>query len=309
MIVSVQVVLITSIWWSLASAGIVNLTPCLPSDYKKMSLGKAVGGIRNLKVTGNQRPRRSCHYLGNVYNSWTRVPPTSPSGCSRSTACAETPATLMTSLAHKNTVRLLVKNTRRPTSKKSVAHPAFRKTMFSASRITASSASRSTARPASMKPKKFPYFRNTVRPLSGAVKNGENTVTSHQLYSAMVSVIAMSQPQQTRSNAAIVAELKPRANNCVVAEYIKCLPVPKPKNSYQDPIMVQETNKVDYPNGYSLARGAHDATATSDEYKYYDDNEKPAQMWKVEVAKGEHMTESEAKAMGVPDNKGNEYEE
>lgn len=61
----------------------------------------------------------------------------------------------------------------------------------------------------------------------------------------------------------------------------------RPADRYRDPILAQETSRgVDYLTSYPLAKGG-----TEDEEKYYEDAERPAEVWRIKVV-GEPMAKS-----------------
>lgn len=68
----------------------------------------------------------------------------------------------------------------------------------------------------------------------------------------------------------------------------------RPADRYRDPILAQETSRgVDYLTSYPLAKGR-----AEDEEKYYEEAERPAEVWKIKVV-GEPMAKSSKNSAGA----------
>jgi hypothetical protein len=83
----------------------------------------------------------------------------------------------------------------------------------------------------------------------------------------------------------------------------------QPADGYKDPIVAQETNRVDYPNGYPLDLSSDDkANAfTIDDKTYDDDTDQPATVWKINVV-GERMAKPVVNGQTQDDNDENDEE-
>jgi hypothetical protein len=95
----------------------------------------------------------------------------------------------------------------------------------------------------------------------------------------------------------------------VATGYFKWLPSDnlQPAGGYKDPIVAQETNRVDYPNGYPLDLSSNDkANAFNVDNKTYDDDtDQPATVWKVNVV-GERMAKSVVNSQTQDDDENDE---
>lgn len=259
MLVPVQLILTTCTTWTLASAGSLNLVPCMQSVSKVMSSDEVEHSGTYPKSDGDQRDRlpdirtrcqRSCHLLGKW--TWSR-----PSSCSPTT-CSQTWSTLVSS------------------------------------RTTACAEARTP--PVAATP--------VACPVAGDV--GANNTAIQQLCKALVYAVTMAQQWQavsasaTNSSSCRWPRRRWPKKNIVTTRRFEWLTScsPRPANGYKDPIVAQETSRVDYPNAYPMDLGAKDeanAASNNGNDKWYDedDADKPATVWKVNVV-GERMSKPAA---------------